>query len=144
MFKNMRLALLALVMALPVLLMTACSEAVSKINDASDAIDAGNYARAKRLCDEVRDEHWDELDIYDKVNLAGCYMCMLDEDEVDEDEAWKAFRHCWDSAKEADEAEVKDYVDDIAGEGSYDAIEGVIELYDLGKGLEDLGEWLDW
>ena len=143
-FKNLKLALLALVMALPALLMTACSEAVSKINDASDAIDAGNYAKAKRLCDEVRDEHWGELDVYDKVNLAGCYMSMLGEGEVDEDEAWEAFRHCWDSAKEDDEAEVKDYTNEVAGDGSYDMIERMIELHDLGKGLEELGSFLDW
>lgn len=144
MFRRMRLALLAIVMALPVLLMTACSEAVGKINDASDAIDAGNYAKAKRLCDEVRDEHWGELDVYDKTNLACLYLSMVGEDEVDEDEVYDAFRHCWDSAKEEDEAEVRDYVDDIAGEGAFDAVEGAIDLYDLGKGLEDLGGWLDW
>ena len=144
MFKKLKLVLLTLVTALPVLLMTACSEAVSKINDASDAIDAGNYAKAKRLCDEVRDDYWGELDVYDKVNLAGCYLSMLGEDEVDENEAWEAFRHCWDSAKEDDEAKVKDYTDEVAGDGSYDVIEEMIKLYDIGKGLEELGNLLDW
>ena len=102
------------------------SEASKKIENAMDAIDDGNITKAERLCDDVMKNNWNSLDVYNKCDLAICYMACL-EDESTSDEAVDKMRKCYEC--------VGMTVDDI---------EAALALFDMTDGMDDYSDLFDY
>lgn len=120
------------------------SEASKKIETAMDAINDGNITKAESICDYVMKNSWNSLDVYNKCDLAICYMACL-EDENTSDEAVDKMRKCYESAMEADRAAATDYINSI-GESvgmTVDDIEVALALFDITDGMDDYSDLYD-
>ena len=76
-------------------------DASKTIRTAIDAIDGGDLAKAKSICDDLVDNDWDNLCIYDKCDIAYCYartLGPLGPSATDIDR----FRHCLESVSAED------------------------------------------
>lgn len=140
-----KLGLLLAMAAALVIAGCSSSEASKKIENAMDAIDDGNITKAERLCDDVMKNNWNSLDVYNKCDLAICYMACL-EDESTSDEAVGKMRKCYESAMEADRAAATDYINSI-GESvgmTVDDIEAALALFDMTDGMDDYSDLFDY
>ena len=120
------------------------SEASKKIETAMDAINDGNITKAESICDYVMKNNWNSLDVYNKCDLAICYMACL-EDESTSDEAVDKMRKCYESAMEEDRDAATDYINLIGyGVGmTVDDIEAALALFDMTDGMDDYSDLYD-
>ena len=141
--KKLRL-LVAMAVAL-VIAGCSSSEASKKIETAMNAIDDGNITKAESICDYVMKNNWNSLDVYNKCDLAICYMACL-YDESTSDEAVDKMRKCYESAMEEDRYAATDYINLIGyGVGmTVDDIEAALALFDITDEMDDYSDLFDY
>lgn len=117
------------------------SKASKTIRTAIDAIDGGDLAKAKGICDDLVDNDWDSLGIYDKCDIAYCYaraLGPLGPSATDIDR----FRHCLESVSAEDRDAAARYVEETYAADllTLEDLEGVLNVVETSARYKATGE----
>ena len=117
------------------------SKASKTIRTAIDAIDGGDLAKAKSICDDLVDNDWDNLGIYDKCDIAYCYartLGPLGPSATDIDR----FRHCLESVSAEDRDAAARYVEETYAADllTLEDLEGVLNVVETSARYKATGE----
>ena len=117
------------------------SKASKTIRTAIDAIDGGDLAKAKSICDDLVDNDWDNLCIYDKCDIAYCYartLGPLGPSATDIDR----FRHCLESVSAEDRDAAARYVEETYAADilTLEDLEGVLNVVETSARYKATGE----
>ena len=117
------------------------SKASKTIRTAIDAIDGGDLAKAKSICDDLVDNDWDNLGIYDKCDIAYCYartLGPLGPSATDIDR----FRRCLDSVSAEDRDAAARYVEETYAADllTLEDLEGVLNVVETSARYKATGE----
>lgn len=118
------------------------SKASKTIRTAIDAIDGGDLAKAKGICDDLVDNDWDSLGIYDKCDIAYCYaraLGPLGPSATDIDR----FRHCLESVSAEDRDAAARYVEETYAADllTLEDLEGVLNVVETSARYKATGEF---
>ena len=117
------------------------SKASKTIRTAIDAIDGGDLAKAKSICDDLVDNDWDSLGIYDKCDIAYCYartLGPLGPSATDIDR----FRRCLESVSAKDRDAAARYVEETYAADllTLEDLEGVLNVVETSARYKATGE----
>lgn len=117
------------------------SKASKTIRTAIDAIDGGDLAKAKGICDDLVDNDWDSLGIYDKCDIAYCYartLGPLGPSATDIDR----FRRCLESVSAEDRDAAARYVEETYAADllTLEDLEGVLNVVETSARYKATGE----
>lgn len=117
------------------------SKASKTIKTAIDAIDGGDLAKAKGICDDLVDNDWDSLGIYDKCDIAYCYaraLGPLGPSATDIDR----FRRCLESVSAEDRDAAARYVEETYAADllTLEDLEGVLNVVETSARYKATGE----
>ena len=117
------------------------SKASKTIRTAIDAIDGGDLAKAKGICDDLVDNDWDNLGIYDKCDIAYCYartLGPLGPSATDIDR----FRRCLESVSAEDRDAAARYVEETYAADllTLEDLEGVLNVVETSARYKATGE----
>lgn len=117
------------------------SKASKTIRTAIDAIDGGDLAKAKGICDDLVDNNWDSLGIYDKCDIAYCYartLGPLGPSATDIDR----FRRCLESVSAEDRDAAARYVEETYAADllTLEDLEGVLNVVETSARYKATGE----
>lgn len=117
------------------------SKASKTIKTAIDAIDGGDLAKAKSICDDLVDNDWDSLGIYDKCDIAYCYartLGPLGPSATDIDR----FRRCLESVSAEDRDAAARYVEETYAADllTLEDLEGVLNVVETSARYKATGE----
>lgn len=117
------------------------SKASKTIKTAIDAIDGGDLAKAKGICDDLVDNDWDSLGIYDKCDIAYCYartLGLLGPSATDIDR----FRRCLESVSAEDRDAAARYVEETYAADllTLEDLEGVLNVVETSARYKATGE----
>lgn len=117
------------------------SKASKTIKTAIDAIDGGDLAKAKGICDDLVDNDWDRLGIYDKCDIAYCYartLGPLGPSATDIDR----FRRCLESVSAEDRDAAARYVEETYAADllTLEDLEGVLNVVETSARYKATGE----
>lgn len=117
------------------------SKASKTIKTAIDAIDGGDLAKAKGICDDLVDNDWDNLGIYDKCDIAYCYartLGPLGPSATDIDR----FRRCLESVSAEDRDAAARYVEETYAADllTLEDLEGVLNVVETSARYKATGE----
>lgn len=117
------------------------SKASKTIKTAIDAIDGGDLAKAKGICDDLVDNDWDNLGIYDKCDIAYCYartLGPLGPSTTDIDR----FRRCLESVSAEDRDAAARYVEETYAADllTLEDLEGVLNVVETSARYKATGE----
>lgn len=117
------------------------SKASKTIKTAIDAIDGGDLAKAKSICDDLVDNDWDNLGIYDKCDIAYCYartLGPLGPSATDIDR----FRRCLESVSAEDRDAAARYVEETYAADllTLEDLEGVLNVVETSARYKATGE----
>lgn len=117
------------------------SKASKTIRTAIDAIDGGDLAKAKSICDDLVDNDWDSLGIYDKCDIAYCYartLGPLGPSATDIDR----FRRCLESVSAEDRDAAARYVEETYAADllTLEDLEGVLNVVETSARYKATGE----
>ena len=117
------------------------SKASKTIRTAIDAIDGGDLAKAKSICDDLVDNDWDSLGIYDKCDIAYCYartLGLLGPSATDIDR----FRRCLESVSAEDRDAAARYVEETYAADllTLEDLEGVLNVVETSARYKATGE----
>ena len=117
------------------------SKASKTIRTAIDAIDGGDLAKAKSICDDLVDNDWDSLGIYDKCDIAYCYartLGPLGPSATDIDR----FRRCLESVSAEDRDAAARYVEETYAADllTLEDREGVLNVVETSARYKATGE----
>ena len=118
------------------------SKASKTIRTAIDAIDGGDLAKAKSICDDLVDNDWDSLGIYDKCDIAYCYartLGPLGPSATDIDR----FRRCLESVSAEDRDAAARYVEETYAADllTLEDLEGVLNVVETSARYKATGEF---
>lgn len=118
------------------------SKASKTIRTAIDAIDGGDLAKAKGICDDLVDNDWDSLGIYDKCDIAYCYartLGPLGPSATDIDR----FRRCLESVSAEDRDAAARYVEETYAADllTLEDLEGVLNVVETSARYKATGEF---
>lgn len=118
------------------------SKASKTIRTAIDAIDGGDLAKAKGICDDLVDNDWDNLGIYDKCDIAYCYartLGPLGPSATDIDR----FRRCLESVSAEDRDAAARYVEETYAADllTLEDLEGVLNVVETSARYKATGEF---
>ncbi len=120
--------------------LSACgNEITNQINEAAEAVENSDNELAQSICDRIVDEHWDDLTLENKCDLAVLYVSFLELDltggESSNEHNLEMLKQCYTSAKEEDPDATREYLNSMQ-----DGFTGAIEVFIGGDWLNEFEE----